>query len=59
MNDYGIGSLGWYVRRSSIEKWGTEEDKALLPALTARNQTHKTLQTFDINCEGGPIEGEG
>ena len=44
--------------RSSIEKWVTEEDKALLPALTAQNQTHKTLQTFVINWEGGQIGGE-
>ena len=59
VNDYCIGTWSQYVQRSSIEKWGTEEDKALLPALTAWNQTHKTLRTFVINWEGGQIRGEG
>ena len=42
MNDYSFGSWSWYVQRSSIEKWGTDADKALLPAQTACNKAHKT-----------------
>ena len=40
VNDYCIGTWSRYVQRSSIEKWGTEADKALLPAPTAQNQAH-------------------
>ena len=35
--------------RSSIEKWGTEADKALLPARTACNKAHKAKRTFVIH----------
>ena len=52
MNDYCIGTWSRYVQRSSIEKWDTEADKALLPAPTARNQAHKTSRSFVINHEG-------
>ena len=52
MKDYSIGTWSWYVQRSSIEKWGTEEDNALLPVPTAWNQAHKVLQIFVINQEG-------
>ena len=38
-----------YVQRSSIEKWGTQEIKALLPAPTAHNKAHKAKRTFDIH----------
>jgi hypothetical protein len=34
---------------SSIEKWGTDADKALLPAPTARNKAQKTMRTFVIH----------
>ncbi len=59
VTDYGIGTSSWYVQRSSIQKWETDKDKALFPALTAQNQTHKTLRTFVIDWEGGKIGGEG
>jgi len=49
VNDYSINTWSWYVQRTSIEKWGTDADKALLPAPTARNKAHKTMQTFDIH----------
>ena len=52
VNDYSIGTWSRYVQRSSIEKWGTEEDKAFLPVPTARNQAHKMLRSFVINKEG-------
>ena len=32
-----------------IEKWGTPEDKASLPAPTARNKAHKSKRTFVIH----------
>jgi hypothetical protein len=35
VNDYSNGTWSRYVQRSSIEKWGTPEDKASLPAPTA------------------------
>ncbi len=38
-----------YVQRSSIEKWGTQEIKALLPAPTAHNKAHKAKRTFVIH----------
>jgi hypothetical protein len=34
-NDYVIDTWSLYAQRSSIEKWGTPEDKASLPAPTA------------------------
>ncbi len=34
--------------KSSIEKWVTEEDKALLPALTARNQTQNFADLYQL-----------
>ena len=37
------------VQRISIEKWGTPEDKASLPAPTARNKAHKSQRTFVIH----------
>jgi hypothetical protein len=49
VNDYSIGTWSRYVQRSSIEKWGTPEDKALLPAPTARNKAHKAKRTFVIH----------
>ena len=48
VNDYGIGTLSWYVQRSSIEKWGTLECKAFLPAPIARNKAHRAKRTFVI-----------
>jgi hypothetical protein len=48
-NDYSIGTWSWYVQRSSIEKWGTPEDKSSLPAPTACNKTHKARRTFVIH----------
>ena len=35
VNDYSIRTWRQYVQKSSIEKWGTPADKALIPALTA------------------------
>ena len=49
VNDYSIGTWSRYVQRSSIEKWGTPEDKALLPAPTAHNKAHKAKRTFVIH----------
>ena len=49
VNDYSIGTWSRYVQRSSIEKWGTLEDKASLPAPTARNKAHKSKRTFVIH----------
>ena len=48
-NDYSIGTWSWHVQRSSIEKWGTPEDKSSLPAPTACNKTHKARRTFVIH----------
>ena len=59
VNDFSIGTWSRYVQRSSIEKWGTEVDKALLPALTSQNQAHKTLRTFVINQEDWADERRG
>ena len=49
MNDYSIGIWSRYAQRSSIEKWGTDADTALLPAPTARNKAHQTMRTFVIH----------
>lgn len=48
-NDYSIGTWSWHVQRSSIEKWGTPEDKSSLPAPTACNKAHKARRTFVIH----------
>ena len=54
MNDQSIGTWSWYVqRRSSIEKWGTLEDKASLPA--AHYKAHKAKRIFfhgDAQADG-------
>ena len=49
VNDYSTGTGSRYVQRSSIEKLGTSEDKALLPAPTACNKAHKAKRTFVIH----------
>jgi hypothetical protein len=49
MNDYSIDTWSRYVPRSSIEKWGTDADKALLPAPTVCNKACKTTWTFVIH----------
>ena len=49
VNDYSINTWSWYVQRTSIEKWGTDADKALLPAPTAHNKAHKNTRTFVIH----------
>ena len=59
MNDCDIGTWSQHVLRSSIEKWGTEADKVLIPALTAQYQTHKTFWTIVVNWEGGQIGEKG
>lgn len=41
MNDYSIKTWNWYVKRSSIKKWGTSGDKALLSAPTAQIKAHE------------------
>ena len=47
VNDFSIGTWSWHVQKSSIEKWGTPANKALLPALTAWSKG-KSWQTFVI-----------
>ena len=59
MNDYSIGHWRQYVQRGSIEKWGTDADKALLLAPTACNKAHKTKWTFVIMGMLGWMGGLG
>ena len=49
VNDNIIGTWSWYVQRSSIEKLGTDADKALFPVPTAHNKSHKTISAFVIH----------
>ena len=56
VNDYSIGTWSWYIQRSSIEKWGTDADKVLLPAPTAHNKAHKTMRTFVFHRDA-PVDG--
>ena len=44
-----LGAWSLYVQRSSIQKWGTDADKAFLPAPIAHHKAHKTMRTFVIH----------
>ena len=52
MKECSISTWTHCVKWSSIENWGTQADKALLPSPTAWTKIHTTTWTSVINWEG-------
>ena len=47
--DYTVGTWSKKVKRSFIKKFGTQEDIARLPPVTARNRSHRSKMTRQVN----------